>query len=167
VAQDSSYLPIAGEKIAVMWITFEPVAKEDSQDFVRWPHRGVLYDGSRFDPNDDTAPIYGTMSRLPNIEADRGRWDIVSWAVDPGDVLISHPVMFHGGAPAYQGRRRSTLSQRFFGDDAIYSSLPGTARVGGRDNPDRPDSPFQDMQRKRKTGDSYRHPGFPQVPPRA
>lgn len=59
-------------------------------------HRG-------FDPNDDTAPIYGTMPRLRNIEADRGRWDIVSWAVDPGIVLIFHPVMLHGVTPVYQG----------------------------------------------------------------
>ncbi len=165
--QDSSYLPIAGEKIAVMWISFEPVRKEDSLEFVRGSHRGVLYDGSRFDPNDDTAPIYGTLPRLPNIEADRGKWDIVSWAVEPGDVLIFHPAMLHGGAPAHQGRRRSTLSLRFFGDDAIYSPLPGTARVGDSDNPDRPGSPFQDMQRRYKKGDPFRHPDFPKVRPRA
>ncbi|MGO9603766.1 MAG: phytanoyl-CoA dioxygenase family protein [Candidatus Binataceae bacterium] len=164
--QDSSYLPIAGEKIAVMWITFEPVAKEDSLEFVRKSHRGTLYDGSRFDPNDDTAPIYGNLPRLPNIEGDRSKWDIVSWAVAPGDVLIFHPAMLHGGAPTHQGRRRGTLSLRFFGDDAIYSALPGTARVGDSDNPDRPGSPFQNMQRKLKNGDPFRHPAFPRVRPR-
>jgi ectoine hydroxylase-related dioxygenase (phytanoyl-CoA dioxygenase family) len=165
--QDSSYLPIAGEKIAVMWISFEPVSKEDSLEFVRRSHRGTLYDGSRFDPNDDTAPIYGTLPRLPNIEADLSKWDIVSWAVEPGDVLIFHPAMLHGGAPTHGGRRRSTLSLRFFGDDAIYSPLPGAERVGDSDNPDRPGSPFQDMQRKCKAGDPFRHPGFPKVRPRA
>jgi len=165
--QDSSYLPIAGEKIAVMWITFEPVAKEDSLEFVRGSHRGVLYDASRFDPEDDTAPIYGTLPRLPNIEAERSKWDIVSWAVEPGDVLVFHPAMLHGGAPTHQGRRRSTLSLRFFGDDAVYSALPGANRVGDSDDPKRPGSPFQDMQRKLKTGDPFRHPGFPKIRPRA
>ena len=55
--QDSSYLPIDGNDIAVMWISFEPVAKENALEFVRGSHRGVLYDGSRFDPEDDTAPL--------------------------------------------------------------------------------------------------------------
>jgi hypothetical protein len=165
--QDASYLPIAGEKIAVIWISFEPVSKEDSLEFVRRSHRGPLYDGSRFDPNDDTAPIYGTLPRLPGIEADRSKWDIVSWAVEPGDVLIFHPAMLHGGAPTHQGRRRSTLSLRFFGDDAVYSALPGSARVGDSENPDRAGSPLQDMQRKLKTGDRFQHPGFPKVRPRA
>ena len=164
--QDSSYLPIAGERIAVMWISFEPVAKEDSLEFVRGSHRGILYDGSRFDPNDDTAPIYGTLPRLPNIEADRSKYDIISWAVEPGDVLIFHPAMLHGGAPTHQGRRRSTLSLRFFGDNAIYSPLPGTERVGDSDIPDLR-SPFQDMQRKLKPGDPFRHPKFPKIRPRA
>jgi hypothetical protein len=164
--QDSSYLPIAGEQIAVMWITFEPVAKEDSLELVRGSHRGVLYDGSRFDPNDDTAPIYGTLPRLPNIEANRGKWDIVSWAIERGDVLIFHPAMLHGGAATHQKRRRSTLSLRFFGNDAIYSPLPGTERVGDSDDPKRPGSPFQDMQRTLKKGDPFRHPKFPKVRPR-
>ena len=34
------------------------------------------------------------------------------------------------------------------------------------DNPDRPGSPFQDMQRKLKNGDPFRHPAFPKVRPR-
>ena len=165
--QDSSYLPIAGEKIAVMWITFEPAAKQDSLEFVRGSHRATLYDGSRFDPNDDTAPIYGTLPRLPNIEADRSKWNILSWAVEPGDVLIFHPAMLHGGAPTHAGRRRSTLSLRFFGENAIYSPLPGSQRVGDSDDPRRPGSPFQDMQRTLKRGDQFRHPKFPKVRPRA
>lgn len=165
--QDSSYLPIAGEQIAVMWISFEPVAKEDSLEFVRRSHRGPLYDGSRFDPEDDTAPIYGVLPRLPNIEGDRSKYDIVSWAVEPGDVLIFHPATLHGGAPTHEGRRRSTLSLRFFGDNAIYSALPGTDRVGGSDDPERRGSQFQDIQRKLKNGDPFRHPNFPKVRPRA
>ncbi|HKF28610.1 MAG TPA: phytanoyl-CoA dioxygenase family protein, partial [Candidatus Binataceae bacterium] len=146
---------------------FEPVGKEDSLEFVRRSHRGVLYDGSRFDPSDDTAPIYGTLPRLPNIEAEREKWDIVSWAVEPGDVLIFHPAMLHGGAPTHGSRRRSTLSLRFFGDNAVYSPLPGSARVGDSDDPRRPGSPFQDMQRSLKSGDPFRHPKFPRVRPSA
>ncbi|NJN51154.1 MAG: phytanoyl-CoA dioxygenase family protein, partial [Gammaproteobacteria bacterium] len=91
--QDLSYLPIDGTQIGVLWISFDAVERADSLEFVRGSHRGVLYDGSRFDPNDDTAPLYGdgSLPRLPNIEAERDRWDIVSWAVEPGDIVVFHP----------------------------------------------------------------------------
>jgi ectoine hydroxylase-related dioxygenase (phytanoyl-CoA dioxygenase family) len=168
--QDSSYLPIDGQMIAVMWITFEPVAKEDSLEFVRRSHRGVLYDGSRFDPNDDTAPLYGdgSLPRLPNIEAERSRFDIVSWAVNPGDVLVFHPAILHGGAPTRAGRRRRTLSLRFFGDDAIYT--PRLALSGNRphslgDDPEA--SVFTRLPGALKPGHPLRHPGFPKIRPRA
>ena len=70
-----------------------------------------MYDGSRFDPNDDTAPIYGdgSLPRLPNIETERSRWDIVSWGVEPGDVgqvEIDHPMRL-GAA----GKLRARLVQ--------------------------------------------------------
>ncbi len=94
--QDASYLPIDGEQLAVMWITFDPVSKADCLEFVRASHHGILYYGSRFEPGDDTAPLYGTLPRLPDIEASRDRFDILSWDVDPGDVLIFHPAMLHG-----------------------------------------------------------------------
>ncbi len=56
--QDSSYLAIGGDHLAVAWITFEPLAAEDSLEFVRGSHRGVLYNGSKFELGDDTAPLH-------------------------------------------------------------------------------------------------------------
>jgi ectoine hydroxylase-related dioxygenase (phytanoyl-CoA dioxygenase family) len=168
--QDSSYLPIEGRMIAVMWITFEPVAKEDSLEFVRGSHRGILYDGSRFDPADDTAPLYGdgSMPRLPAIEADRSRFDIVSWAVAPGDVLVFHPAMLHGGAPTHAGRRRRTLSLRFFGDDAIYAPRLALSGDRARSRADDPEaSVFSRLPAALKPGTPLRHPGFPKIRPRA
>ncbi|HEX3408089.1 MAG TPA: phytanoyl-CoA dioxygenase family protein, partial [Caulobacteraceae bacterium] len=56
--QDSSYLAIAGDHLAVAWITFDPTTEQDSLEFVRGSHKGTLYNGSRFDPNDDTLPTH-------------------------------------------------------------------------------------------------------------
>lgn len=165
--QDSSYLPIEGSQIAVMWIAFDPVAREDALEFVRGSHRGVLYDGSRFDPADDTAPLYGgaVMPRLPNIEGERSRWDIVSWGVEPGDVIVFHPAMLHGGAPTHRGNRRRTLSLRFFGDDARFVMRPGL--MVGRNTEGEARSVFEDMSRKLLPGDPFRHPAFLKLRPRA
>jgi len=167
--QDSSYLPIDGRQIAVMWISFDPVAKADSLEFVRASHRGPMYDGSRFDPKDDTAPIYGdgSLPRLPNIEAERNRWDIVSWDVEPGDVLVFHPGVLHGGAATHRGGRRRTLSLRFFGTDAVYALRPGMkAGAKGRLPVDDPEANvFARAAAALSPGDPLRFPGFPQLRP--
>lgn len=164
--QDSSYLPIDGKQLAVMWISFDPVAREDSLEFVRGSHRGVLYNGSSFDPADDTAPLYAgdTMPRLPNIEADRARWDIVSFGVEPGDAIVFHPAMLHGGAPTHRGKSRRTLSLRFFGADAIFAMRPGMESWSS--GAGEPRSVFQAMARKLKPGDPFRHPAFLKLRPR-
>jgi ectoine hydroxylase-related dioxygenase (phytanoyl-CoA dioxygenase family) len=163
--QDTSYLPIDGERLAVVWISFDPVARENALEFVRGSHRGVLYDGSRFDEHDDTAPLYGdgTLPRLPDIERERARFDIVSFAVEPGDAVAFHPSMLHGGAPTPPGGRRRTLSLRFFGDDVRYAPRSGFSGM----LPDEPTTYFEELPGLLQPGAPLRHPGFPKVRPRA
>lgn len=149
--QDSSYLTVAGDHLAVAWITFDAVSAADSLEFVRGSHRGVLYNGSRFELGNDTAPLHAgaPMPRLPDIEAHRRDFDIVSFPVEPGDVVLFHPAVLHGGAPTHPGRRRRTLTLRFFGEDAIYDERPGPA--GPR---------LEGFHKGRKTGDPFRHHSF-------
>lgn len=169
--QDSSYLPVDGEQLAVMWIPFEPLAKENSLELVRGSHRGPLYNGSRFDVADDTAPIYPeqVLPRLPNIEADRAQWDIVSWAMVPGDVLVFHPAMLHGGAPTDSNQRRRTLSLRFFGTDAVYAPRVAggltPAELPRADADDSLEPVFRKLPRSLAPGDPFRHPDFLKVRP--
>jgi ectoine hydroxylase-related dioxygenase (phytanoyl-CoA dioxygenase family) len=113
----------------VAWISFDPVPRADALEFVRGSHRGVLYNGSRFEVGDDTAPINPTspLPRLPDIEADRAAWDIVGFATEPGDVVLFHPMTLHGGAATHPGGRRRTLTLRFFGADAVYDRREGFA----------------------------------------
>lgn len=149
--QDSSYLAVDGEDLAVAWITFDTVAKEDSLEFVKGSHKGKLYNGSRFELGDDTAPLHPTSSlpRLPDIEGERAAWDIVSWAVEPGDVIVFHPKMLHGGAPTKPGQRRRTLTLRYFGEDAVYDAREGGA--GPR---------VQGLHQRLRTGDPFRDESF-------
>lgn len=145
--QDSSYLAVAGEHLAVAWITFDACAREDSLEFVRGSHRGRLYNGSRFELGDDTAPTHpgSSLPRLPDIEATRDEWDIVAWPVEPGDLVIFHPKMLHGGAATHAGARRRTLTLRFFGADAVYDPREGGAgpRVKGFHERMSPGAPFR------------------------
>lgn len=155
--QDSSYLNVGGDDLAVAWITFDAQSKEDSLEFVLGSHKGLLYDGSRFDPDDDTAPIYSDdqLPRLPDIQAERARFPIASWAVEPGDVIVFHPRTLHGGAPTHAGSRRRTLTLRFFGRDAVYEKRP------------RPAGPPAPGLHALKPGDPFRNDWFLKLLPRA
>ena len=114
--QDSSYLSVGGEHLAVAWITFEPMAASDSLEFVKGSHRGPLYNGSRFELGDDTAPLYADapLPRLPDIEAHRDAIETTE-ELDPvtQDMLISQASQleqFHWFIRAHLERADGTLA---------------------------------------------------------
>jgi ectoine hydroxylase-related dioxygenase (phytanoyl-CoA dioxygenase family) len=125
--QDSTYLPTDGAHIAVVWIPLDELDAETSLEFVRGSHLGPMYNTSAFNEADDTLPIIddAAFPRLPDIEADRDSWDIVSWAAVPGDVVVFHANTLHGGSPARAGQLRRTVSLRYFGTDATVGERPG------------------------------------------
>jgi ectoine hydroxylase-related dioxygenase (phytanoyl-CoA dioxygenase family) len=156
--QDASYLTVAGPDLAVAWITFDPLKAEDSLEFVPGSHKGTLFDGSRFDVNDDTAGLYpgDALPRLPDIEANRRDFRIVSWPIEPGDLVIFHTHTLHGGAPTRAGQRRRTLTLRFFGDRCFYDQRP--MRAGPA---------TASVHQRLKNGDPFRDDYFPRLLPKA
>ena len=122
-------------------------------------HRGI-------DANDPTAPLHGgsTLPRLPDIEAERktnpNKYDVLSWATQPGDIVVLHPGMLHGGAPVDATfRNRHTLVLRFFGDDSVFRSLPSHSDSGYTTA----GVLFADQLGHLKDGDPFRAPCFKQV----
>src|SRR5260370_11512517 len=61
--QDSSYLPVDGSRLAVIWITFERAATDNSLELVPRSHRGILYNCSRFAPDHHASPLYVHATR--------------------------------------------------------------------------------------------------------
>jgi ectoine hydroxylase-related dioxygenase (phytanoyl-CoA dioxygenase family) len=137
----------------VVWISLDPVNSQETLEYCLGSHKGPLFNATSFKPGDPTDPLYktGNLPRLPDIEAERDHWNIRGWATEPGDVVLFHPSVLHGGgAPGANGRRR-TLTLRFFGEDAVYASRPGPTaapRVPG-------------LHESLKDGDPFRHPVFP------
>ena len=157
--QDLPYWPIAGEQVASMWITLDPLPKAECLEFVPGSHRRVMYDGfSPVDASvDPTIGFYGKeLPRLPNIEAERDRWDIVSFDIEPGDVVLLHPGVLHGGGQTSNGRSRRTLSVRLYGDDIVFATRPDS-------RPTVPLTPGLKLQLK--PGDPLRSPYYPRLRP--
>ena len=166
--QDTSYLPVIGSELANVWIPFESLAQDACLEVVRGSHRGVLYDTSAFDADDPTEPVEGSdgsLPRLPDIESQRDQWPIVSWAVEPGDVIVMHPSALHGGGSTESGGARCTLSLRFFGRDAVVAKrslvMPSLAALDE-------DSPrFHPLSAMfvAPEGTPFQHPRFPKLHP--
>lgn len=124
--QDTSYLRMMGSQLVAVWLSLDPLPRQHCLEFVRGSHRGPLYNGSAFATHDDTAPLYkdSLLPRLPDIQARRDEFDIVSWDFEPGDLLVFHLGALHGGAGTEPGMRRRTLSLRFLGPDVVFDGRP-------------------------------------------
>ena len=120
--QDTSYGNFEGPMMAVVWIPLDPVTREHSLEVIRGSHRGVTYNGSRFAPGDDTAPLYplSELPRLPDIEQEKHKWDIAGSDLSPGDLMVFHMGALHGGGGTPPGVRRRSLSLRFIGNDVAW-----------------------------------------------
>jgi len=165
--QDTSYLPWGGTHWGNAWISFESVPKSNALEIVRGSHLGTRYDGPTFaDPADPTDPLHGgdALPRLPDIEAERKvnpqAWDVISWATEPGDVVLLHPNSLHGGAAVDDAfPDRHTIVFRFFGDDASFHPLPEVSRS----NMARNGMLFRQEMAKLAPGAAFRAPIFHQV----
>ena len=124
--QDTSYLRMMGSQLVACWISLDALPKAHCLEFVRGSHKGTLYNGSAFAADDDTAPLYkqSRLPRLPDIQAERERFEILSWDVTPGDILVFHLGALHGGADTARGMRRRTISLRFMGPDVVFDGRP-------------------------------------------
>jgi ectoine hydroxylase-related dioxygenase (phytanoyl-CoA dioxygenase family) len=158
--QDLPYLPVDGSQFAVVWMSLDPVSQDNALEFIPGSHLGTSYNPTSFDPNDDTDPFFeeGSMPRLPDIEADRAAWNIASWATAPGDAIVFHPGIMHGGAPTPVGATRRTLSLRFLGDDVTFAHRP-KMKAGADVGVDQDGRPKRDMSAVYagfKPGDRFR-----------
>ena len=166
--QDLPYLPASGEHLMVIWTNLDPVEKSCSLEFIRGSHRGPLYNPSAFNPDDEAANLFNGAEwpPLPAIEQAREDFPILSWAMQPGDVVAFHPAVLHGGAPTRSGVRRRTLSLRFFGDDARVAERPhdGMANIDGLKHDDGGRHPLKKMALATH-GAPFRHEDFPRLRP--
>lgn len=154
--QDTTYWMTEGRQLAGFWITLDDTPAEESLEFVRGSHLGPTYAGTAFDYRDETTPYapLDVYERLPDIEADRAAFDIVSFDTRRGDVVLFHPGLLHGGGATATSRPRRTLSIRFFGDDVTYKRQP------------RPAPTYPGIDALVKPGEPLRGPWFPRLYPR-
>jgi ectoine hydroxylase-related dioxygenase (phytanoyl-CoA dioxygenase family) len=119
--QDQPYYNIDGTMSASMWFPIDPVPRESSLEFVAGSHLGPWLMPRAFLDNQARWFPEGSLTELPNVEGDRARFPIITWALEPGDAIFFHMLALHG-APGVSGtHRRRVLSVRFIGDDIRHA----------------------------------------------
>ena len=130
---DQPYWPIRGWQVLSIWIALDPTNAESGRlEFIRGSH---LWDRwfqpevfgktgaiNQYERNPD-------FEDIPDIEAERGNYDIVSWDLQPGDVYLFHAMTVHGaGGNLASNRRRRGYTVRYTGDDVVYDVRPGLSQ---------------------------------------
>jgi ectoine hydroxylase-related dioxygenase (phytanoyl-CoA dioxygenase family) len=129
---DATFWPLAGEQICSVWTSVDPVAAESSAlEFIAGSHRWK----KRWKPVGIGGLVISSepLEALPDIDADRGRYNIVSWALEPGDALLFQARTVHGARgnrSATSGRR--AISTRWCGDDVVYQPVKGQLPIPWR-----------------------------------
>lgn len=140
-------------QISGAWISLDPLEEPYALEYVVGSHLGEEY--NTFDPNKPSeVGADNGKPRLPNIQKEREKWNIRSHKTRPGDMLIIHPKILHGGAPIAEGMQRRTMTVNVFGPDVQYEPKP--TRINMR---------YPGLAEALKPGDPLRHPYFPQLRP--
>ena len=153
--QDQPYYNIDGHDTISLWIPLDHVPRESTLEFVAGSHASHTW----YMPRsffDDRALVFdeGTFEEVPDVEADRGAFEILGWELEPGDAVAFNMLTLH--AAAGSRNRRRAFSVRLVGDDVRLAARPHAT------------SPtFPELDGQLEPGDALEHPLFPRLWPRA
>jgi len=133
--QDLPHWPLTGDQMLSIWVPLDPATPESGVvTYVRGSHLwGRTFPPEPFNKDDESglhqsppeapgAKLYADRRMdLDDIRARPELYDFLTWNVEPGDVIIHHPLVVHG-APgnSSESRRRRALATRWIGDDVRW-----------------------------------------------
>jgi ectoine hydroxylase-related dioxygenase (phytanoyl-CoA dioxygenase family) len=143
--QDTPFLRVRGRDMARVWLSCDPSPRDVTLQAVRGSHLwNVVYDTATMASSDVVTAAEGgeftysgigddRLPLLPDIEAHRDSFDILSWDVEPGDAIVFHGHMLHGasGKADHPRPRRAYASMwggpqlRYHGTQPHAMPLPG------------------------------------------
>lgn len=123
---DQPYYCVNGDDNVSLWVPLDPVPKEVGVEFIKGSHKwGRWFIPTKFTGSDYERDDAG-FEPIPDIEAERDKYDIASFDLNVGDCVAFHFRTVHGapGNTAKNTRRRA-ISFRWTGDDARFAIRAG------------------------------------------
>ena len=96
--QDQPYYNVDGTQTLSMWLPVDPVPRESTLEFVAGSHRGPWLMPRTFLEGEAKWFREGTLSELPDIEADRSAFRILGWELEPGDAVFFSMLTLHAAS---------------------------------------------------------------------
>ena len=152
---DLPYYCIDGTHTVSFWTALDPVPRSMCLELVAGSHRW----GKSFMPKKFVGVDYQregeALDTMPDINARRDEFEIVSFDMAPGDAIAFHFLTVHG-APgnASASARRRAFVHRWVGDDVRFKVRPGEVSP-----------PFPEAHQRLGDGDLLDDPEFPLVWP--
>ena len=129
---DQPYWPIRGSQVLSIWLALDHTTAANGRlEFVRGSHRWDRWFqpetfGKTSDIGYERNPDYET---IPDIEAARGDYEIISFDLAPGDVYVFHAMTVHGaGGNTSSERPRRGYTVRYIGEDVRYDPRVGVSQ---------------------------------------
>jgi len=122
---DHCVWPLRGRQVISFWLALDRVdASNGRVEFVRGSH---LWDGlfqpHSFSKSAISYPLDPRFRPMPDIDAARAEHTILTWDLEPGDVVAFSSRTVHGAGPNLAGgRRRRGYTVRYCGDDVAYDT---------------------------------------------
>ena len=134
---DQASWPTEGEQLPSFWLPLTPISEDQSLEYIAGSHRDrTEYWGRAWNANNADKNGERPADRPNFIDFNEKRGDpsvrFLKWAMEPGDVTMFHPRIYHGGGPNRNpDRERIALSTRWIGDDIVWNPRVGDVNVPG------------------------------------
>jgi ectoine hydroxylase-related dioxygenase (phytanoyl-CoA dioxygenase family) len=138
--QDRPYWAVDGTQVCSTWLALTSAdANSSALEFVRGSHQWGRTFRPEYpalegrSPDEVEAALWKGVAEhmesfddvCPAFEEEPDLYDIVSFAVEPGDALLFDFRTVHRSGPNQGSNRRSAISWRWLGDDAFWAPKPG------------------------------------------
>jgi ectoine hydroxylase-related dioxygenase (phytanoyl-CoA dioxygenase family) len=130
---DQPYWPVRGWQILSAWVALDHTDTESGGlQFIRGSHKwGRFFQPESFgDPNAEgyvnEYEINPNYEKTPDFENAKRKYDLISFQMHPGDVLLFHGLTVHFAGGNHTDRRRRGYTVRYCGSDVRYSMHIGT-----------------------------------------
>jgi len=131
--QDQAYYPVDGFKVLSIWMPVDPVSQKASVKFIRGSHKWGKWFHPRKFASENNYPVENEDSdgkifhNVPVEEIESGKFEVLSWACDPGDCVVFHGMTIHGAKGNHSTSvERRVLSTRWVGEGTTISRRPWT-----------------------------------------
>jgi ectoine hydroxylase-related dioxygenase (phytanoyl-CoA dioxygenase family) len=122
---DQPYYCVDGDQNVSMWVALDPVTEGSGPRFIAGSHRwGRQFVPRRFIDHTPYAVDAAGYEVVPDLDAEIDRHRVLSWAVEPGDIIAFHFRTLHDAPANTTATRRRAVSLRWVGDDATFALRP-------------------------------------------